>query len=306
MKKVAILLLGSAVLTGCVPDDSGDSRASSSYIGAIEAVDVNSNTMTINSMPLSLANARIELNGHYVNSNELAAGMQVDVEYDNGVAYEVDIDPDIVGIATNVTAATITVNGQVFKHANIAKDLVGTSIHRVMLFGYVNQAGEWNINAIHKEHSLLNVDLYEGKITSVPTSGSFVMGSMKVNYSNSSIDFDDRHELKRDAWVEVEGHYDVGTKVFTAYDVDVEDDLDLANAEVEGYITAVNENKTSMTLNGRTKVTITEHTRFFTENIHGHDIVSDNSFLKKDAKVDVDLIYKNGALEATEIELDND
>ena len=77
MKKVAILLLGSAVLTGCGSDDSGDSRASSSYIGAIEAVDANADTMTINSMPLSLASTHIELNGHYVNSNELAAGMQV-------------------------------------------------------------------------------------------------------------------------------------------------------------------------------------------------------------------------------------
>lgn len=305
MKKVAILLLGSAVLTGCVPDDSGDSRASSSYIGAIEAVDVNSNTMTINSMPLSLANARIELNGHYVNSNELAAGMQVDVEYDNGVAYEVDIDPEIVGKVTNVTVDTITVNGQQLKTTKdfTANNFVGK---QVMLFGYVAKNDTWLINAAYNVVGIQVDDLYEGKITSVPTLGYFEMGSMKINYSNSSIDFDDRHELKKDAWVEVEGHYDVGTKVFTAYDVDVEDDLDLANAEVEGYITAVNENKTSMTLNGRTKVTITAHTRFFTENIHGHDIVSDNSFLKKDAKVDVDLIYKNGALEATEIELDND
>ncbi|MDD9194369.1 DUF5666 domain-containing protein [Aliivibrio sp. S3MY1] len=295
MKKVAILLLGTAMLSGCGSDDSGDSRASSSYIGEIEAV--NADTMTINSMPLSLANARIELNGHYVNSTELDAGMQVDVDYDNGVAYEVDIEPEIVGIATLVTEAAITVNGQVFEHANIAKDLVGTDNNRVMLFGYVDQTGKWIINAIHKANFLPAEDLYEGKITSIPTIGAFDMGLMKVNYSNSSIDSDDRHELKKDAWVEVEGTYDLSSKTFMAYDVDVEDSLDLANAEVEGYVTALTLHNSvgSMTLNGKTVIAITENTRF------EDGIKSD---LAIGRKVDVDLINNAGQLQAFEIEFD--
>ena len=295
MKKVAVLLLGTAMLSGCGSDDSSDSRASRSYVGAIEAVNVNADTMTINSMPLSLASARIELNGHYVDSTELDAGMQVDVDYDDGVAYEVDIDPEIVGIATLVTESEITVNGQVFEHANIAKDLVGTDANRVMLFGYVDQNGKWVINAIHKANFLPEEDLYEGKITSTPTIGAFDMGLMKVNYSNSSIDSDDRHELKKDAWVEVEGTYDLGTKTFMAYDVDVEDSLDLANAEVEGYVTALDANKTSMTLNGKTIVSITENTRF-------EDGTKEQ--LKVGSKVDVDLINNAGQLQASEIEFD--
>ncbi|MGR6831616.1 DUF5666 domain-containing protein [Aliivibrio wodanis] len=295
MKKVAVLLLGTAMLSGCGSDDSSDSRASRSYVGAIEAVNVNADTMTINSMPLSLASARIELNGHYVDSTELDAGMQVDVDYDDGVAYEVDIDPEIVGIATLVTESEITVNGQVFEHANIAKDLVGTDANRVMLFGYVDQNGKWVINAIHKANFLPEEDLYEGKITSTPTIGAFDMGLMKVNYSNSSIDSDDRHELKKDAWVEVEGTYDLGTKTFMAYDVDVEDSLDLANAEVEGYVTALDANKTSMTLNGKIIVSVTENTRF-------EDGTKEQ--LKVGSKVDVDLINNAGQLQASEIEFD--
>ena len=50
MKKVAILLLGTAVLTGCGSEDSGDSNdhhASSSYIGAIESVDQSNNSVSI-------------------------------------------------------------------------------------------------------------------------------------------------------------------------------------------------------------------------------------------------------------------
>lgn len=296
MKKVAILLLGTAMLSGCGSDDSGDSRASRSYIGAIEAVNVNADTMTINSMPLSLANARIELNGHYVDSTELDAGMQVDVDYDDGVAYEVDIDPEIVGIATLVTEAEITVNGQVFEHENIAKDLVGTDANRVMLFGYVDQNGKWVINAIHKANFLPEEDLYEGKITSIDKSNSFFnIGTMKVDYSNARLDREDIAELRVNAWVEVEGTYDNPSKEFRAYDVDVEDGLDLANAEVEGYVTALDDNKTSMTLNGKTVVAITENTRF-------------EDGLKSDLaigrKVDVDLINNAGQLQASEIEFD--
>lgn len=298
MKKVAVLLLGTAMLSGCGSDDSSDSRASSSYIGAIEAVNVNADTMTVNSMPLSLASARIELNGHYVDSTELDAGMQVDVEYDDGVAYEVDIDPEIVGIATLVTESEITVNGQVFEHANIAKDLVGSTNNRVMLFGYVEQNGKWIINAIHKADFLPSEDLYEGKITSIDKSSSFFnIGTMKVDYSNARLDQEDISELQIDAWVEVEGTYEAGTNEFKANDVDVEDGLDLANAEVEGYVTALTLHNSvgSMTLNSKIIVAITENTRF-------EDGTKEQ--LKVDSKVDVDLINNAGQLQASEIEFD--
>ncbi|OCH19564.1 DUF5666 domain-containing protein [Aliivibrio logei] len=294
MKKVAILLLGSAVLTGCGSDDSGDSRASSSYIGAIEAVDANADTMTINSMPLSLASTHIELNGHYVNSNELAAGMQVDVEYDNGVAYEVDIDPEIVGIVTDVTVDTITVNGQSLR---TTKDFTSNNFEneRVMLFGYVDQNDAWVINAAYKVNSLVIDDLYEGKITTVPGMGSFNIGAMNVDYSNVAMDHDDLAELKQGVWVELEGQYDSASNSFKANDVDVENELDLANAEVEGYVTTLNDEKTLMTLNGKTVVAITENTRF------EDGIKSDLAIGKK---VDVDLINNAGKLQASEIEFD--
>ncbi|MUK46388.1 hypothetical protein GNP79_13950 [Aliivibrio fischeri] len=293
MKKVAVLLLGSMVLTGCGSDESSDSHTSSTYMGEIESVNAHADSMTVNAMALSLSSARIELNGHYVDSTELEPGMQVDVEYDDGIAYEVDIDPEIVGIATLVTESEITVNGQVFEHANIAKDLVGTNSNRVMLFGYVDQTGKWVINAIHKANFLPAEDLYEGKITSIDKASShFNIGTMKVDYSNAGMDHEDLAELKVNAWVEVEGQFSTD---FKAYDVDVEDDLDLANAEVEGYVTALNHDKTLMTLNGKTDVVITENTRF-------EDGIKDE--LKIGSRVDVDLINNAGQLQASEIEFD--
>ncbi|MDD9156840.1 DUF5666 domain-containing protein [Aliivibrio sp. S4TY2] len=293
MKKVAVLLLGTVMLSGCGSDDSGDSRASRSYIGAIESVDQSNDSMIVNSMPLSLASANIELNGHYVNSTELDVGMQVDIEYDDGVAYEVDIDPEIVGMVTDVTPTTITVNGQVL---NTKKDFTGNALEgkRAMLFGYVDQHEHWQINAAYEVGSIPVLDLYEGRITSVPTFGSFNIGTLSVNYSNNNIDSEDRHELKQGAWVEIEGRYDSANN-FSAYEVDVEDGLDLANAEIEGYVTAINTNKTSMTLNGKTVVAITENTRF------EDGIKSD---LAIGRKVDVDLINNAGQLQASEIEFD--
>lgn len=295
MKKIAILLLGTAVLTGCGSDDSGDSndqRASSSYIGAIEAVDANADTMTINSMPLSLASTHIELNGHYVNSNELAAGMQVDVEYDNGVAYEVDIDPEIVGTVTDVTVDTITVNGQPLRTTKdfTANNFVG---EKVMLFGYVDQNETWLINSAYKVGAIPVEDLYEGKITSINKANNFFnIGTMKVDYSNARMDHEDLAELNNGVWVEIEGNFNTD---FIANDVDVENELDLANAEVEGYVTTLNDEKTSMTLNGKTVVAITENTRF------EDGIKSDLAIGKK---VDVDLINNAGKLQASEIEFD--
>ncbi len=295
MKKVAILLLGTAVLTGCGSDDSGDSndqRASSSYIGAIEAVDANADTMTINSMPLSLASTRIELNGHNVTSNELAAGMQVDVEYDNDIAYEVDIDPEIVGMVTGVTSTTITVNGQTL---DTTKDFTSNNFEnkRVMLFGYAEQNGNWKINAAYEVGSIPVENLYEGKITSIDKANNFFnIGTMKVDYSNARMDHEDLAELNNGVWVEIEGNFNID---FMANDVDVENELDLANAEVEGYVTTLNYEKTSMTLNGKTVVAITENTRF-------EDGLKEQ--LKVGSKVDVDLINNAGKLQASEIEFD--
>ena len=308
MKKVAILLLGTAVLTGCGSDDSGDSndhRASSSYIGAIEAVSPNFDSIEVNSMTLDLSHAKVELNGSTFEESLLSAGMFVDVEYDNGVAYEVDIEPTMIGEVTEVTQSTITVNGQILptKTSFVDKDLLNKN---AMLFGYVDKDNKWVIIAGYDLGSSYRFDLHQGKISSEPTNTSFNIDSLVVDYSNNSIDSEDRRDLTLGAWVEVEGTYDNASKVFIADDVDVEDDLDLSNVEIEGYITTINADKTSMTLNGRTEVTITENTRFFKEDLHGDDVASDKSILEPGAKIDVDLINKNGILEATEIELDND
>ncbi|MCP3699523.1 MAG: hypothetical protein GY920_13365 [Aliivibrio sp.] len=304
MKKIGILLLGTAFLSGCGSDDSDDSRASNTYVGAIEAVSTDFDSITVNSMPLSLTNARIELNNTNVNATELAVGMQVDVEYDNGVAYEVDIDPQIVGTVTAITATTVTVNGQAL---STETDFTGTinPNEKVMLFGYVDQTGNWKINAAYGVGSIPVEDLFEGKIISIDNVGnSFTIEpTMTVNYSTARLDPEDIAELKVGAWVEVEGNYNA--PVFVATDVDVEDDLVLANAEVEGYITNINADKTSMILNGKTVVVISPTTRFVKENANGDDVASDNSILVLNAKVEVDLINRNGVLEATEIELDN-
>ncbi|OCH23657.1 DUF5666 domain-containing protein [Aliivibrio sp. 1S128] len=299
MKKVAILLLGTAVLTGCGSEDSGDSNdhhASSSYIGAIEAVDTNTDTMTINSMPLSLASTRIELNGHYVDKNNLAAGMQVDVEFDDGVAYEVDLDPEIVGAVEEVKADSIKVNGQLFTFSNldVSNIVVGDW---VMLSGYIDATPKWVLTAIN-EINFTTQALHEGKISALNlNTKTFKIGDVDIEYSGAFLDHEDESELSEGAWVEIEGSYNTASKIFDATDVDVEDGLDLANAEVEGYVTTLvlNNGVGMMTLNGKTVVTITENTRF-------EDGTKDQ--LKVGSKVDVDLINNAGQLQASEIEFD--
>ncbi len=303
MKKVAILLLGTAVLTGCGSDDSGDSndqRASSSYIGAIEAVDQSNNSVSISSMSLDATHAEIKLNDMPINLIDLDKGMQADIEYDHGVAYEIELEPIVVGEVSQVSATDITINGQIFKHTDLATNPNISVNKRAMLFGYLNASEEWIITAIYNADFLPN-DVHEGIVSDFnQATNTFKLNSTIVE----SKDYDDLNELRNGVWVEIEGTYSANT--FTAIDVDVEDVSDFSNVEIEGHITALNSDKTSMTLNGRTEVTITENTRFFKEDLNGDDVVSDNSILASGAKVDVDLINKNGILEATEIELDND
>ncbi|PQJ84852.1 DUF5666 domain-containing protein [Aliivibrio sifiae] len=295
MKKVAVLLLGSVVLTGCGgSDESGDSRASSSYIGAIEAVDANADTMTINSMPLNLASARVELNGHYVDKNNLAAGMQADVEFDDGAAYEIELDPEIVGEVEEIQAGSIKVNGQIFIFSNLDASNIVTG-DWVMLSGYMDATPKWVLTAIN-EIDFTTQALHEGKISVLNlNTKTFKIDDVVVDYSGSFLDHDDESELSDGVWVEIEGSYNTVSKNFDATDVDVENELDLANAEVEGYVTALDANKTSMTLNGKTVVAITENTRF-------EDGIKEQ--LKVGSKVDVDLINNAGQLQASEIEFD--
>lgn len=292
MKKVAVLLLGSVVLTGCGSDDSGDSRASSSYIGAIESVDQSNDSMTVGSKSLNVSHAEIKLNDMPVNFIELDKGMQVEVEYDNDTAYEVELEPVVVGKVSHVTSADITINGQTFKHADLAAKQNILADQRAMLFGYLNNSKKWVITAIYNADFLPN-DIHEGVVSEFnPSTNTFKLKSTIVESS----DYDDLNELSNGVWVEVEGTYSSTTNTFVAIDVDVEDELDLSNAEVEGVITDLSDGNSSMVLNGRTHITITNSTRF--------DDGLSLSTLKTTMKVEVGLINKNGVLEATEIELD--
>lgn len=291
MKKIAILLLGTAMLSGCGSDESGDSRASSSFVGAIESVDQNNDSIKVGSKSLNVSHAEIKLNDMPINFIELNKGMQVDVEYDNGVAYEVELEPVVVGQVSLVTATDITINGQTFKHPNLAAAQNMIVNQRAMLFGYLNDSKEWVITAIYNADFLPN-DVHEGVVSDFDrANNTFKLNSTFVE----SKDYDDVNELSNGVWVEIEGSYNTTSKIFDATDVDVENELDLANAEVEGYVTTLNNEKTSMTLNGKTVIAITENTRF-------EDGTKDQ--LKVGSKVDVDLINNAGQLQASEIEFD--
>lgn len=248
--------------------------------------------MTVGSKSLNVSHAEIKLNDMPVNFIELDKGMQVEVEYDNDTAYEVELEPVVVGKVSHVTSADITINGQTFKHADLAAKQNILADQRAMLFGYLNNSKKWVITAIYNADFLPN-DIHEGVVSEFnPSTNTFKLKSTIVESS----DYDDLNELSNGVWVEVEGTYSSTTNTFVAIDVDVEDELDLSNAEVEGVITDLSDGNSSMVLNGRTHITITNSTRF--------DDGLSLSTLKTTMKVEVGLINKNGVLEATEIELD--
>lgn len=309
MKKTILCLSITALLSACGGSSGGSSDHTTTYstpeklTGSV--TDISETHITVNGFELDATQAEIEYGNSALNLTDIKKGMHVEIETNRkGAANDIELDPSLVGKITEVNSDSITVNGSIIPTTSTNTVYSNTATYQnneyqegnwVLIDGYVDNNAQWIVHGIYDASFIhTNEAEIEGPVSSLDTSNrTFVIGQTLITYSGNT-DIDDDSSLANGLWVEVEGSFD-GTQ-FSATEIDFEDDSQYDGAEVEGTITWVNNEQTSIELNGRTYISVTSSTHF-------EDGVQ--SDLIKGARIDAELINGTSGLEATEIEFED-
>lgn len=196
--------------------------------------------------------------------------------------------------AVNHTTNTFTVNGVELSFAQLNEEI---EINDWVMVSALPMATETGVG--YKVLSVIeveNTDLagkyeLEGTLSQLDSAAStFKLGQVVVDYANIQLE----PTIGNGDWVEVTGQMSNGVFVATEVEVDnYDDNEDFDDAEIEGVVTWINNEKTLFTLNARGQFVIDNSTRF-------EDGSRNN--LKTGELVDVTAI--NGV--AKEIEFDRD
>ncbi|MCF7353208.1 DUF5666 domain-containing protein [Vibrio sp. CK2-1] len=297
MKKTILCLSVAALLSACGGSDSDSSNSSNTTSTPSQlngmATQVTDTHVTINDYQLNAQSAEISYDDQAMTMQDIQQGMRIEVETDrSGNAEEIEIDPNLVGIVSAVNADSIVVNGVTISTAGVATTF--TKDNWVFANGYFNDAGEWQSEGVFSVTTMHEAEI-EGMVSQL-TAHSFFIGSTEIDYSTAHVDLDDAHTLANGDWVEIEGYMNDNSGVFVASEVEVENDDQYSDMELEGTITWVNNEQTSIELNGRTQVAITANTDFDD---------GEQADLIEGARIEADLINGDSGLEATEIEFED-
>lgn len=313
MKKTFLCLSVAALLSACGGGSGSDNNSSdntNSYSSPEKltgtVTEISGSKITVNGFELDASNAEVEYDEVPLNLIDIQKGMRVDVETNrNGVATEIELDPSLVGEITAVNDNSITVNGSIIPTSTTNVQTYSSTAQYsnsnyqegnwVLVDGYIDNSGQWQVQGIYDAsfiHS--NEAEIEGPISSLDTTNkTFNIGQTLVSYTGA-IEIDDDAPLSDGLWVEVEGHFN-GTQ-FSATEIDIEDDNQYSGAELEGVVTWVNNEQTSIELNGRTNIAITSKTIF--DDGKQTDLI-------EGARIEVELVNGTSGLEATEIDFEN-
>lgn len=266
-----------------------DSSTPNKIAGLVESVSTIKQTVTVNGYTLQAAGTPVSYEDNQFELSYLTVGTQVEVETAAGSATEIELDPAITGIVSEIQDDSIVVNGIRFSHSNLTDIEEGDW---VMISAKMQADDSWEVSAITVS-PVLNYAEVEGKLSALDTSNeTFNIGSMVVNYSYAYIE--DNETLENGQWVEVEGSY--LTNNFIATEIDVEDGNDYDGVEIEGTITWVNSELSYFEIDNRTTVQVTSLTVF-------ED--GTQADLKTGAVVDVEMSSSENGLVATEIDFED-
>lgn len=296
MKKSILCLSIATLLSACGGGSSSDSNNNTNTTSTPSqlngmATQVTDTHVTINDYKLNAQSAEISYDDQVMTMQDIQEGMRIEVETDrSGNAEEIEIDPNLVGIISSVTTDSIVVNGVTVSTTDATT--VFTKGNWVFANGYFNDSGEWQSEGVFSVTPMHEAEI-EGMVSQL-TDHSFFIGPTEIDYSTAHVDLDDGQAIANGDWVEVEGRMD-GT-VFVASEVEIENDDQYSDMELEGTITWVNNEQTSIELNGRTSITITTNTVF--DDGKQTDLI-------EGARIEADLISGTSGLEATKIEFED-
>ncbi|HIF9136520.1 TPA: DUF5666 domain-containing protein [Photobacterium damselae] len=308
MKKLALVTIIGLILSGCGGGGSSDNGSTPKpdiqpetkpalVEGTIDTV--NGSNITVNGRSYQVASVNYANTPLADGVSVLKPKMMVQVSEVAKAGATVFLDPTLLGqvTAVNHTNHTFTVNGVELSFAQLNKDI---EINDWVMVSALPMATETGVG--YKVLSVIeveNTDLagkyeLEGTLSQLddPKKFTFKLGQVIVDYANIQLD----PTIGNGDWVEVTGEMIDGAFVATEVEVDnYDDNEDFDDAEIEGVVTWINNEKTLFTLNARGQFVINNSTRF-------EDGTRNN--LKMGTLVEVTAI--NGVAKEIEFERDHD
>ncbi|HIF9203187.1 TPA: DUF5666 domain-containing protein [Photobacterium damselae] len=307
MKKLALVTIIGLILSGCGGGGSSDNGSTPKpdiqpetkpalVEGTIDTV--NGSNITVNGRSYQVASVNYANIPLADGVSVLKPQMMVQVSEVAKAGATVFLDPTLLGqvTAVNHTNHTFTVNGVELSFAQLNKDI---EINDWVMVSALPMATETGVG--YKVLSVIeveNTDLagkyeLEGTLSQLDSGAStFKLGQVIVDYANIQLD----PTIGNGDWVEVTGEMIDGAFVATEVEVDnYDDNEDFDDAEIEGVVTWINNEKTLFTLNARGQFVINNSTRF-------EDGTRNN--LKMGTLVEVTAI--NGVAKEIEFERDHD
>ncbi|HIF9210800.1 TPA: DUF5666 domain-containing protein [Photobacterium damselae] len=307
MKKLALVTIIGLILSGCgggggsdngsTPKPDINPEAKPALVeGTIDKV--NGSNIIVNGRSYQVASVNYANTPLADGVSVLKPQMMVQVSDVAKAGATVFLDPTLLGkvTAVNHTTHTFTVNGVELSFAQLNKDI---EINDWVMVSALPMATETGVG--YKVLSVIeveNTDLagkyeLEGTLSQLDSVAStFKLGQVVVDYANIQLD----PTIGNGDWVEVTGEMIDGAFVATEVEVDnYDDNEDFDDAEIEGVVTWINNEKNLFTLNARGQFVINNSTRF-------EDGSRNN--LKMGTLVEVTAI--NGVAKEIEFERDHD
>ncbi|MDD9175296.1 hypothetical protein ERW49_04480 [Aliivibrio finisterrensis] len=270
MKKVAVLLLGTVMLSGCGSDDSGDtvsSHAQANVIeGTIESINPLANEVTMNGVDYHVTSVSFGDNDD-ISFNALKDNMMVRLSTNNESGLltvsnaKLTLEPTMVGVITNINKDTgdFKINGMVLSaEKSMLAEIDNNDWVMISSLPTAN-AGYHVLSIVKFESDPLNGEVEMEGIVNHINDNQFTLGSnFTITYSQAVIE--NNIKLSNGQWVEVTGEMTDGTTLI-ASEIEVEeyDNLD-QYTDIEGVITSVTKDKSSFVLNYKGRFIVTSNT----------------------------------------------
>ncbi len=274
MKKLALVTIIGLILSGCGGGGSSDSGSTPKpdikpetkpalVEGTIDKV--NGSNIIVNGRSYQVASVNYANTPLADGVSVLKPQMMVQVSDVARAGATVFLDPTLLGkvTAVNHTTNTFTVNGVELSFAQLNKEI---EINDWVMVSALPMATETGLG--YKVLSVIeveNTDLagkyeLEGTLSQLDsTASTFKLGQVVVDYANIQLE----PTIGNGDWVEVTGQMSNGVFVATEVEVDnYDDNEDFDDAEIEGVVTWINNEKTLFTLNARGQFVIDNSTRF--------------------------------------------
>ncbi|TGZ36703.1 hypothetical protein EQ875_00487 [Photobacterium damselae subsp. damselae] len=274
MKKLVLVTIIGLILSGCGGGGGSDNgstpkpdikpEAKPALVeGTIDKV--NGSNIIVNGRSYQVASVNYANTPLADGVSVLKPQMMVQVSDVAKAGATVFLDPTLLGqvTAVNHTTHTFTVNGVELSFAQLNKDI---EINDWVMVSALPMATETGVG--YKVLSVIeveNTDLagkyeLEGTLSQLDSVAStFKLGQVVVDYANIQLD----PTIGNGDWVEVTGEMIDGAFVATEVEVDnYDDNEDFDDAEIEGVVTWINNEKTLFTLNARGQFVINNSTRF--------------------------------------------